>query len=74
MDKKYKIVRQGTGHISHMLENVDDPTDKIFLCSCGGTKDPMGYCDGTHKTKLIGGCQCAYCLPIDERVKNNEIA
>lgn len=68
-DKKYVIKRLGNGHMSHMLENANDPTDQVFLCSCGGTRDPRGYCDGTHKEKVQKGCTCQYCQRIEDRTQ-----
>lgn len=59
----------GNGHRSHILENVDDPNDKLYLCSCGGTGDVNGFCDGTHNKKNELGCHCRYCLLTEERAE-----
>ncbi|MBN1463826.1 MAG: hypothetical protein JW922_09175 [Paludibacteraceae bacterium] len=68
MSSKYTLITPGTGYSPHVLENPDDPKDKIFLCSCGGTSNPRGYCDGTH-TKKSTACECLYCLPQEKRIK-----
>jgi hypothetical protein len=69
MDAKYAVKALGKGHGPHVLQNVDNPEDIIELCSCGGTRDPRGYCDGAHKQKVKLGCSCLYCQKIEDRVK-----
>ncbi len=61
MDKKYIFAVHGMGHSPHVLVNADNPSDKIALCSCGGTSNPDGFCDGTHHKKEALGCCCWYC-------------
>lgn len=68
MPKRYVIKTPGTGHSPHILENADDPEDVIALCSCGGTSDPHGFCDGTHAKKKASGCSCWYCKTQEERI------
>lgn len=67
-EKKYKIINPGTGHSPHILENVDDSNDKVYLCSCGGTKNRNFRCDGTHAKKKERGCQCEYCKTLEQKV------
>jgi CDGSH-type Zn-finger protein len=61
--KSYIRTQKGTGHQPHILQNPTDPKDQQFLCSCGGTKNPDGFCDGTHNKKKELGCTCPYCRP-----------
>lgn len=66
-DKKYKIIKPGSGKFPHTLQNVEDPKDELHLCSCGGTKNPEGHCDGSHKKKGLDGCKCYFCKDLDQR-------
>ena len=68
-NKKYKVIKASTGNSPHILENVEDTNDKVFLCSCGGTKNKDGHCDGSHKKKGQDGCQCYYCKDVESRAK-----
>lgn len=61
MTKKYILKKSGDGHSPHVLENADDTTDAMYLCSCGGTSDPTGCCDGTHNKKKDANCNCQFC-------------
>jgi CDGSH-type Zn-finger protein len=70
MENNYKVLKTGDGSSPHILENVDNPTDKVFLCSCGGTSDVNGHCDGTHRKKSNSGCSCHFCKPKEERVEH----
>lgn len=68
----YTIRTHGTGHAPHILENPDDPADMIAICSCGGTHNAEGYCDGTHREKARLACPCNYCKPLDQRIKKKK--
>ena len=70
MKRKYIIQNTGDGHSPHVLEDPENPTLKVFLCSCGGTSNPNGYCDGTHAKKVRNGCDCHYCKTQAERIAN----
>lgn len=67
--KKYQVKVSGTGYSPHILQNAEDQNDSLSLCSCGGTKNEDGTCDGTHKMKPGNNCQCAFCLPQAQRAK-----
>lgn len=68
--KKYLLEEPGTGHSPHVLQNADDAKEKVYLCSCGGTANPHGFCDGTHKKKLSSACHCLYCQSREERLNS----
>ncbi|MDC0449068.1 hypothetical protein OAL67_00470 [bacterium] len=65
----YNLVKPGAGHAPHILENESDASDKIFLCSCGGTKNPNGHCDGSHAKKGKDGCTCYFCKKQEDRIQ-----
>jgi CDGSH-type Zn-finger protein len=67
MEKRYKIKKMGTGFGPHLLENAQDPSDVVALCSCGGTKNLSGFCDGTHLKKAGNGCSCDFCKKPEDR-------
>lgn len=68
-NKQYIWKQVGTGHTPHMFENAGDPNDKIWPCSCGGSHNPDGTCDGSHGKKQSVNCNCPYCQSQEERVK-----
>lgn len=50
MSGTYKIVKNGDGYSPHEL--LDTETGKkVFLCSCGCTKNKDHFCDSSHKKK-----------------------
>ncbi|PIS22002.1 hypothetical protein COT50_04430 [candidate division WWE3 bacterium CG08_land_8_20_14_0_20_41_10] len=69
MEKSYKIKKMGTGFSPHLLvlENTQDANDAVALCSCGGTKNLNGFCDGTHLQKAGNGCSCQFCKKPEDR-------
>ncbi|OGI29237.1 MAG: hypothetical protein A2288_03035 [Candidatus Moranbacteria bacterium RIFOXYA12_FULL_44_15] len=69
-ENKYARKDNGTGHMPHNLVNAEDPSDVLSLCSCGGTRDPEGFCDGTHNKKKGLGCPCWFCREKDDRMEN----
>lgn len=71
-NKKYKVVKSGTGYTPHILQNPDDPSDNLALCSCGGTHNADGTCDGTHNKKSNTTCGCNYCKTQEERVNTTK--
>jgi len=60
MFDNYIIKKQGNTFSPHILENIITGKKK-FLCSCGGTHNTDGTCDGTHNQKKDLGCHCEYC-------------
>jgi len=69
--KKYVRGENGTGYAPHNLPNAEDASDVLSLCSCGGTKDPEGFCDGTHMKKKGLGCPCWFCREQKDRVDHD---
>jgi CDGSH-type Zn-finger protein len=53
MEKKYYSIKKfGDGKSPHLLENKDDVSDILALCSCGDSDDPERKCDGSHIKKI----------------------
>lgn len=67
-EKRYVMSESGTGHAPHSLLAEDG--SELSLCSCGGTKDANGLCDGTHVKKKGLGCPCWFCREKENRVNN----
>lgn len=70
MSDTYIIKQRGNGFVPHILENIQTGK-KIELCSCGGTHNTDGICDGTYKQKKTLGCGCEYCMEKLPKVNQN---
>lgn len=52
MTDEFIVKKRGDTFSPHILENTKTGK-KIFLCSCGGTNNQDGSCDGTHNKKKV---------------------
>ena len=51
--KQYSMKKFGDGKSPHLLENKDDVSDILALCSCGCSEDIEKKCDGSHIKGLL---------------------